>query len=186
MFCFSVFEKSVFNGRNPGLEWMERHNIEKVNNSKTYQISPCCEIREPCYNLTHSLSYPSNTSKQASAYHRTLRTTVLEAAGSFFVETVVGSWGAAHFLHDHLGFHILLCSGIYCDMGPLKQSKNQVPLHTQANTSGCYLGFCLHHPVACLHALSAGMIWHWPNSIGCCIIPTIACTMLYATFFSFC
>lgn len=57
------------------------------------------------------------------SYHRTLRPTVHEAAGSFFVETVVGSRGFGHLLHYHLGLDVLLCSGIYCDMGSLKTHK---------------------------------------------------------------
>lgn len=59
-----------------------------------------------------------------AAYHRTLRAAVLEAARSFFVEAVICSWGFGHLLHDHLRFHVLLCSSIYCDMGPLKEHEN--------------------------------------------------------------
>lgn len=36
------------------------------------------------------------------------------------MEAVVGSRGFGHLLHDHLGLNVLLCSGIYCDVGPLK------------------------------------------------------------------
>lgn len=65
-----------------------------------------------------------NTSKQS--YHRTLRPAVQEAAGRFFVEAVVGSRSFGHLLHDHLGLHVLLCSGIYRDVRPLKTHKHVV------------------------------------------------------------
>lgn len=57
------------------------------------------------------------------SYHGTLRPTVQEAAGRFFVEAVVGSRSFGHLLHDHLGLDVLLCSGIYCDVRPLKTHK---------------------------------------------------------------
>lgn len=60
------------------------------------------------------------------SYHGTLRPTVQEAAGRFFVEAVVGSRSFGHLLHDHLGLDVLLCSGIYCDVRPLKTHGTQV------------------------------------------------------------
>lgn len=66
-----------------------------------------------------------NTSKQS--YHRTLRPAVQEAAGRFFVEAVVGSRSFGHLLHDHLGLHVLLRSGIYRDVRPLKTHDKLSP-----------------------------------------------------------
>lgn len=57
------------------------------------------------------------------SYHGTLRPTVQEAAGRFFVEAVVGSRSLGHLLHDRLGLDVLLCSGIYCDVRPLKKHR---------------------------------------------------------------
>lgn len=72
-------------------------------------------------------------SSGGDTYHRTLGTTVLEAARGFFVETVVGPGGFGHFLHDHLRFYILVCSGIYCDVGPLEHHEIIAQVNTQAN-----------------------------------------------------
>lgn len=80
--------------------------------------------KEPTENLTLRLSFyhDRQAGSRDDAYHRTLGTTVLEAAAGFFVEAVVGSGGFGHFLHDGFRFHILLCSGVYCDMGPLENT----------------------------------------------------------------
>lgn len=63
------------------------------------------------------------------SYHGTLGPTVQEAAGRFFVEAVVGSRSFGHLLHDHLGLDVLLCSGIYCDVRPLKTHRCERYVH---------------------------------------------------------
>lgn len=100
-------------------------------------MHPRSEIKEPRKALALLSAYLSSmkakqTGTACAAYHGTLRTAVLEAAGSFFVEAVVRSGGFSHLLHDHLRFNILLCSGVYCDMGPLEQ--REIKVHSNAQT----------------------------------------------------
>ncbi len=115
--------------------WMEGHNKEKQ--IQTSYMHPRFEIKilaALCLSITkHKQTGGHRAGTACAAYHRTLRTAVLEAARSFFVETVVRSWGFGHLLHDNFGFHILLCSGIYCDMGTLKQHDRKVDFNAQTN-----------------------------------------------------
>lgn len=89
-------------------------------------IANCDSPGQKCFNL---IGIELKSIKQAvtagRSYHGALRPTVHEATGRFFVEAVVGSRGLGHLLHDHLRLHVLLCSGIYCDMGPLKTHKHR-------------------------------------------------------------
>lgn len=111
---------------------------------KNIQMHLHFEIKEPSQDLAlclfflawkHKQTGGHETGTACAAYHRALRTAVLEAAGRFFVEAVVGSRGFGHLLHDHLGLHVLVSSGVYCDMGTLKRHEIQVVILVYASTT---------------------------------------------------
>lgn len=125
-------------------------------------------------------------STAGDAYHRTLRTAVLEAAGSFFVETVVGAGGFGHFLHDHLRLHILFCSGVYCNVGPLKHHESFILILRQTGKYLQLLSWFMCAPPNSL--LTCFVCWYDMNDIDTpptklLHYSTNACSMLHGIFF---